>query len=159
MTGTAPMRTGARGSVRERNASSDEHAEHAWRAMRTLLLDLHDRRGEVSQALDMSYIRAKALLQLSAGPLTMRELAGKLVSDPPYTTVVVDDLERRGLVERATHPDDRRVKVVTITAAGAESAALAKAIQNEPPAVLRGLGANDLAILDRILSRLVAGQS
>jgi DNA-binding MarR family transcriptional regulator len=77
-----------------------------------------------------------------------------LASDAPYISVVVDDLERRGLVERSVHPGDRRVKVVSLTAAGKESAAIATEIQSRPPAVLNALSANDLAILDRILTAL-----
>jgi DNA-binding MarR family transcriptional regulator len=125
--------------------------------MRTLMFDVHDGRNEVSEALGMSFIRAKALVRLAAGPLTMRELASKLATDPPYTSVVVDDLERRGLVSRSTHADDRRVKVVSITAAGAECAATATEIQNRPPAVFGQLSAADAEVLDRILSSLLTG--
>ncbi|HEX8094117.1 MarR family winged helix-turn-helix transcriptional regulator, partial [Jatrophihabitans sp.] len=87
---------------------------------------------------------------------TMRELAGRLGTDPPYTTVVVDDLERRGLVRRSTSPDDRRVKIVTLTEAGARAAAVAEEILSEPPPALAALDAGDLAELTRILNRLAA---
>ncbi|MGI8668120.1 MAG: MarR family winged helix-turn-helix transcriptional regulator [Jatrophihabitans sp.] len=136
--------------------SRDQDAGQAWRAMRRLMFDLHDGRTEVAEALGMSFFRAKALLRLAAGPLTMRQLATSLVSDAPYTTVVVDDLERRGLVERSIHPEDRRVKIVSITTAGAQSAAIAAEIQNRPPAVFSRLSAADAATLSRILSELVA---
>jgi DNA-binding MarR family transcriptional regulator len=132
----------------------DQHAAHAWQAMRTLMFDLNDSRNEVSDTLGMSFFRAKALMKLTDGPLTMRELVARLASDAPYTSVMVDDLERRGLVERSVHPGDRRVKVVSLTAAGRESAVIATKIQNRPPAVLNALSANDLAILDRILTAL-----
>ncbi len=132
----------------------DQHAWHAWRAMRTLMFELNDSRDEVSETLGMSFFRAKTLMKLVDGPLTMRELMAKLVSDAPYVSVVVDDLEKRGLVERSVHPGDRRVKVVSLTATGRESAVLATEIQNRPPAVFESLSANDLAILDRILTAL-----
>ncbi|WP_433421292.1 MarR family transcriptional regulator [Microtetraspora malaysiensis] len=51
----------------------------------------------------MSFIRVKALRLVATGPLTLRRLAEQLTTDPPYTTVVVADLERRGLVERTPH--------------------------------------------------------
>lgn len=130
-------------------------AEQAWKAMRALVLDT-DRRAAVSQALDLSFIRARALIRLSAGPLTMRELASQLTTDPPYTSVVVDDLERRELVRRSTSPDDRRVKIVTLTESGARAAAIADDILSEPPPALAALDADDLATLTRILNRLVA---
>jgi DNA-binding MarR family transcriptional regulator len=126
--------------------------------MRTLLFDLHDRRAQVAEALDLSFVRAKALMRLLPDPLTMRELAAKLAIDAPYTTVVVDDLERRGLVARTPHAEDRRAKVVTLTLAGRQAAEVADAIQNEPPDVLTRLDTHDLAELDRILSLLVAAE-
>ncbi|HWE90796.1 MAG TPA: MarR family transcriptional regulator [Pseudonocardiaceae bacterium] len=131
-------------------------AASAWSGLRTLVLDLHDRRKEVSAALDMSFIRAKALRKLSSGPLTMRELTAQLATDPPYTTLVVDGLEKRGFVRRAVHPDDRRAKIVSITSAGRLMSARADAILNEPPAALLALSPDDLAALDRIVGVLLA---
>jgi len=129
-------------------------AVRAWSAIRSLVLESHDRRGLVAERLGMSFIRAKALLKLAGGPLTMRELGTALTIDAPYTTVVVDDLERRGLLVRSPHPDDRRVKLVTLTEAGRESACTAEQILNEPPPALRSLPAADLAELNRILDVL-----
>jgi len=133
-----------------------EHAESVWLAMRNLVLEKYDRRPAVADALGMSYIRVKALRRVAAGPVTMRELAVAIGSDAPYTSVLVQDLAGRGLVERTEHPEDRRVKVVTITDAGREIAEQADEIQNEPAAVLTRLSADDLATLDRILQVLTA---
>ena len=130
-------------------------AARAWQAMRTLVLDRYDRRKKVCDALGMSFIRAKALRRIAGGPLTMRELAAGLGTDPPYTTVVVDDLERRGLVVRAVRPGDRRSKIVSITPPGREQARLADQILAAPPGPVRELPAADLAMLDRVLSRLL----
>lgn len=131
-----------------------ETAARAWQGIRSLVLDAHDRRKEVCEALGMSFVRAKALRRLLVGPLTLRDLAEHLATDAPYTSVVVADLERRGMVERATHPDDRRAKIVTITPAGAEAAALAERILGEPPAPLLSLDPDDLAALDRIVAAI-----
>lgn len=135
-----------------------EHASQAWTAMRTLVLDRQDRRARVAERLQMSFIRAKGLLQLVDRPLTMRELAAAIAIDAPYTTVVVDDLERRGLVRRSPHPDDRRVKVVSLTTAGRRQARIAQRILDEPPGVLDRLSGSDLATLARILTAL-AGEA
>ncbi|MCW2915449.1 MAG: hypothetical protein JWN52_3517 [Actinomycetia bacterium] len=131
-------------------------ATRVWNGMRTLVLDLHDRRNEVCEALGMSFIRAKALRRLALGPRTMRELAAELATDAPYTTLVVDDLEKRGLVERTVHPGDRRAKIVTATPAGLAAAELAERILSEPPAPLLGLASTDLDTLDRIVTALLA---
>jgi len=129
-------------------------AARAWQAMRSLVLEKHDRRAEVCQALDMSFIKVKALRRLAQGPLTMRELTDTLAIDKPYTTLVVDFLEDRGLVERSRHPDDRRCKIVTVTAAGTAMAARADEIIDAPPAPLLGLSEPEAAELDRILAKL-----
>jgi DNA-binding MarR family transcriptional regulator len=135
--------------------ATEDLAARAWQAMRTLVLDRYDRRKKVCDALGMSFIRAKALRRIAGGPLTMRELAAGLGTDPPYTTVVVDDLERRGLVARAVRPGDRRSKIVSITPPGREQARLADQILAAPPGPVRELPAADLAMLDRVLSRLL----
>jgi DNA-binding MarR family transcriptional regulator len=131
-------------------------AAQAWSAMRSLVLDRNDRRAQVAERLQLSFIRAKALLHLAGEPLTMRELAAAIAIDAPYATVVVDDLERRGLVRRSPHPDDRRVKVVSLSPAGRRSAGIARRILDEPPAVLDRLSDEELVTLARIVSVLTA---
>jgi DNA-binding MarR family transcriptional regulator len=145
---TAPARPAS-------SASTDELAGQAWQAMRALVTDRYDRRKKVCDALGMSFIRAKALRRIAGGPMTMRELAAALGTDPPYTTVVVDDLERRGLVTRTVRAGDRRSKIVAITAAGDEQARLAERILGDPPGPVRALPAEDLASLGRILTTLL----
>jgi DNA-binding MarR family transcriptional regulator len=132
-----------------------EREAEVWRGIRTLVVDRYDRRKEVCDALDMSFVRAKALRALARAPLTMRELAARLTTDAPYTTLVVDDLERRGLVVRSGHPTDRRSKIVTATPDGIETARRAEEILNEPPDPVRQLDDADLAALDRILAKLL----
>ncbi len=131
-----------------------DRAARVWREMRTLVLERYDRRKEVCAALDMSFVRAKALRHLASGPMAMRELAAALATDAPYTTLVVDDLERRGLVTRTAHPSDRRSKVVTATPDGVRAAARADEILNEPPAPLLELTAAELSTLEQILAKL-----
>ena len=130
-------------------------AARVWHAMRALVIDRYDRRKKVCDALGMSFIRAKALRRIVYSPMTMRELAAALGNDPPYTTVVVDDLERRGLVTRTVRAGDRRSKIVAITPDGAEQADLAERILNDAPLPVRELPAADLETLDRILTSLL----
>jgi DNA-binding MarR family transcriptional regulator len=108
----------------------------------------------VSDALGLSFARVRALRRLAPAPLPLRSLAEALAADPPYVTLMVDDLEERGLVQRMPHPEDRRAKLVELTAAGRAAAARADAILDEPPAALRDLPAEDLAALLRVLERL-----
>lgn len=128
-------------------------ARRAWRAMSDIVLD-HDRKVAVTEALGLSFARVRALRLLAAEPRTLRALAEALLADPPYVTLIVDDLEQHGLVRRMPHPDDRRAKLVQLTAVGRATATRAEAILDEPPAALRDAPAADLAALLRVLERL-----
>ena len=68
--------------------------------------------------LGLTVLQAKALLTVVGEPLPMRELARRIYSEPPNLTGVVDGLQTLGLVQRRPDPQDRRVKVITATAAG-----------------------------------------
>ncbi|MFF7246870.1 MarR family winged helix-turn-helix transcriptional regulator [Embleya sp. NPDC008237] len=140
------------------DAASDAPSDAAgrvWTGMRVLVLERHDRRREVVEATGLSFIRVKALRRIATGPLSMRELAAGLSTDKPYTTLVVDDLERRGLIERTVHPTDRRQRMLAATAQGLRVARTAREILDNPPEFLRNLPPADLAALDRVITALV----
>jgi MarR family transcriptional regulator, organic hydroperoxide resistance regulator len=52
----------------------------------------------------------------------VRELVAATGQRPSTLTGVLDRLERRGLIERVAHPDDRRSILVRLTAAGERDA-------------------------------------
>ncbi|WP_181701119.1 MarR family winged helix-turn-helix transcriptional regulator [Chthonobacter albigriseus] len=54
-----------------------------------------------------------------AGPLRQTLLAERMAVEPMTVVGYLDRLERAGLIERLTDPDDRRAKLVTPTAAAA----------------------------------------
>jgi MarR family 2-MHQ and catechol resistance regulon transcriptional repressor len=58
----------------------------------------------------------EALLHL--GPLCQRDLAAKLLTSDGNLTMVIGNLEKRGLVTRARDPEDRRLLTVSLTASG-----------------------------------------
>jgi DNA-binding MarR family transcriptional regulator len=132
-------------------------AEEAWELMRELVLN-NDRRREVSDALGMSFARAKALRYVAESPTPMGELATKLGIDAPYMTVVVDDLEQQGLVMRKPHPQDRRAKLVEATRSGKQAARRADAILERPPLELTTLPAEELEGLVRALRTAQPGR-
>jgi DNA-binding MarR family transcriptional regulator len=134
----------------------NDEAARVWQGLRALVHERYDRRKEVADALGMSFIRAKALRHLATdGPMSMRRLAAALATDAPYTTLVIDDLVSRGLVQRTENPADRRARIVRNTPAGAKAAADAEEILGEPPAPLLSLSPEDLATLDRIVAALL----
>jgi DNA-binding MarR family transcriptional regulator len=134
-------------------ASNPALARRAWRAMSELALD-RERKIAAADALGLSWTRVLALRRLAVEPQTQRNLAQRLSADPPYVTLMVDDLEKRGLVRRKPHPIDRRAKLVQLTPAGRTAAARADAILDEPPAALHDVPEADLAAVLRVLERL-----
>jgi DNA-binding MarR family transcriptional regulator len=133
--------------------AEEDLARRVWRAMSGVVLD-HDRKAAVSEALDLSWARVRALQRLAEQPQTLRGLAELLAADPPYATLIVDDLEQRGLAQRTPHPEDRRAKLVALTDAGHAAAARADAIIDAPPAALSDVPAEQLEALLRVLERL-----
>jgi DNA-binding MarR family transcriptional regulator len=133
--------------------SHSESARRAWQAMADLVLD-NDRRREVSSRVGLSFGKIRALRRIAVRAMTMGELAVLLGVDPPNLTMVVDDLERAGLVERRAHPTDRRAKLVVATEKGAALARQAQQILDRPPVGLSELPADDLETLGQILARI-----
>lgn len=131
-------------------------AERAWTLMRRYV-DSRSRHGDVREALGFSLGggRGKVLFQLRGGPQTLRQLADANGFDAPYATLVVDKLQAHGLVERGPHPDDRRRKLVTLTAAGQAAVATAEAILLRPPPAVSALRANELQLLVDLFQRLI----
>ncbi len=79
----------------------------------------------------------EALLHL--GPMSQSEIGGKLLKSGGNITVVIDNLERCGLVLRQTGVKDRRVTTVSLTARGKEMIEAIFPAQVE--AIMRELGA------------------
>lgn len=146
--------TGATGAGNVADTSPNaEVAMRVYAAMSQLVLGSDDRKRHVVDVTGLSFSRSRALRRLVNGPLRMSDLATLLTMDKPYTTLVVDDLERRGLVVRTVAPDDRRAKVVTLTEAGRVIAEQAQEILARPPEALSRLDADELATLEDLLAK------
>jgi DNA-binding MarR family transcriptional regulator len=130
--------------------ATDDTAREVWLLISDLVLD-QNRRREVTEALGISFARARAVRRLARKPMSMSALAEALAIDPANATGLVDDLESQGLVRRGPHPTDRRAKVVEATRKGKDMARRADAILSTPPPELSALEAEDLETLGRIL--------
>src|SRR5215212_10642855 len=90
--------------------------------------------GIALNALGLGFAQAHALRMLDPEePRPMSALAERLFCDASNVTGLVDRLERRGLVERRSAEGDRRVKALTLTAAGVELREEVMALVSEPP--------------------------
>lgn len=138
-----------------RAPAGGDAAREAWLIMSDLVLD-HERRREVSEALGISFGRARAVRRLAQRPMSMGELAAALLIDPPNATALVDELESAGLARRRPHPTDRRAKLVEATRKGKAMARRANEILGTPPAALSELSPRDLEELRRILGSVMA---
>lgn len=130
--------------------------KRVWASMREFT-QRYEHPGDLRErlALGLGSGRIKALLLLRDGPLSLRELAAAHTVDAPYATVIVDRLEQLGYVERTLDQTDRRRKLVTLTAAGRDAAALAEELVSAPPSPLNALTPTELTTLDALLGRLL----
>jgi DNA-binding MarR family transcriptional regulator len=97
--------------------------------------------------------QATALRELT-GPMTMGELAERMSCEPSNATVVVDKLENHGLLERRSHPTDRRAKQLVLTPEGTElRERLLELLSQESP--LAGLTQQEQSLLHDLLNRAV----
>lgn len=126
-----------------------ESPDEVWNLLVHAVIDSRsDWRRAVVERTGLPFSRLRVLKRLDRhGPLTLKELAALADMDAPAATVSVNDLEARGHVERTVSPEDRRAKVVTITAAGrAVVETMASAPDPAPPAI-RSLPPAELARL------------
>jgi len=86
-------------------------------------------------------------------PQPMGRMAELLRCDPSNVTGIVDALEDRKLAERKPSADDRRVKVVELTATGKRLRARAVEAMYKPPPWLKDLSPADQRALRDILRR------
>lgn len=86
-------------------------------------------------------------------PRTMSEIASYLRCDPSNVTGIVDGLESRQLAERTASPADRRVKLITLTAAGRRLRTRLMREARKPPAWLESLSTADQRTLRDLLRR------
>src|SRR2546430_4992988 len=105
-----------------RLAGSVTLADQAWALLLQVAFErVHAHFAAVVAELDLAPVQAKALHELNAEPpISMRELAARLRSDPSNVTGLIDRLEARGLVERRPDSNDRRIKGLALTSAGAQ---------------------------------------
>jgi DNA-binding MarR family transcriptional regulator len=137
------------------SADQAELPAAAWQLMRQFVeANKHSQALKEQLGLGAGSGRIKVLFLLRQRPMTLAQLAEAHGVDRPYATIIVDKLEQLGFVERQPHPSDRRSKVVSLTPAGRDAAALADSIIGEPPAALRALGAGQLTELIGLLSLL-----
>jgi DNA-binding MarR family transcriptional regulator len=92
----------------------------------------------ICDELDLTPMQGHALRSLDpARPIAMSVLADVLICDASNITGIVDKLESRGLIVRQAAENDRRIKMLAVTAKGRElRERLSARLMDPPPAVL-----------------------
>src|SRR3954468_25041094 len=115
-------------------------ASEAWSLIAELFTSQRTRFLAIASEFDLAPAQLGALKALDpSDPVPMRYLAQALACDNSNVTGIVDRLEARGLVERRADPSDRRVKMIVVTAVGADLRGQVKARMEEPPDALKRL--------------------
>jgi DNA-binding MarR family transcriptional regulator len=115
----------------------------------------------VSAEIGLSELQARMLFHIDPkAPVPMSEVARRAGYEPSNLTGIIDKLEARGLVKRRSANDDRRVKRVSLTRAGAALRKQLIARLYAPEPWMLALSAEDQRLLRDILRRALAfGQS
>ncbi|MBZ4396127.1 MarR family transcriptional regulator [Myxococcus sp. MISCRS1] len=107
---------------------------------------------------ELSPVQAHVVRQLGEGPLAMSTLANYLSCDASNVTGLVDRMEARGLVERRSSEQDRRVKMLVLTEAGVALRERLLERLAEPPEPIAALSDEDLRALRDIMRRALRSQ-
>lgn len=130
-------------------------ARRVWQLMFDFLISTAPRRTDVLGRFGLTPNDSRALNSLRPDEgRTMRSLADEWRCDASNATWIVDRLERAGLAVRRAQPNDRRVKLVVLTAKGARVKSDVMDAFYTPPPDLLALEAAELTALERLLERL-----
>ncbi len=135
-------------------------AAEAWAVLLEFLRRQRSRYVEAAAEFDLSPVQASTLTRLEPEtPIAMSTLAGALSCDASNVTGIVDRLEARGLIERKSADQDRRVKMLAVTPKGARLRRRLLARLHEPPESIAALSRTDQRALRDILTRALERNS
>ncbi|MEU9341897.1 MarR family transcriptional regulator [Streptomyces sp. NPDC048278] len=133
---------------------TEAQAEAQWelgKLVHDLDMQSNARMREWVSGLGLTVAQASALREMT-GPMTMRELAGRMSCEPSNATVVIDKLEGLRLIERRPHPTDRRAKQLVLTPEGAGLRERLLTVLTEEP-LFTGLTQDEQDALEGLLKR------
>jgi DNA-binding MarR family transcriptional regulator len=98
------------------------------------------------------------LLRADAG-LSQQELAARLQIHPSRLVAILDNLEKRGLIERRANPDDRRLYSLHLTQAGGETVEkIGSVARQHQEALLSSISSEERNTLATLLLRIADQQ-
>jgi DNA-binding MarR family transcriptional regulator len=146
-------------AVAVRSNRADKRAATAGivQGLRRIVKALHTYSRDVQREFGLTGPQLWAMKTLArTGPMTTGCLAEALVVHQSSLSILLNRLERRGLVRRSRDPDDRRVVVLDLTDKGRATATRApEPAQGRMLHVLEGMTAAEVHDLYRAIERLV----
>jgi DNA-binding MarR family transcriptional regulator len=115
---SAPAQSSSSGPSSDPAAALAEQLLALWRAV---LVPRGVSTYAIFEELDLTLTQVKALTALSAGELTVKDLAERLGLSLPGASRAVDALVDRGLLDRREDPSDRRMKRLRCTDPGRDA--------------------------------------
>jgi DNA-binding MarR family transcriptional regulator len=98
------------------------------------------------------------LLRINAG-ISQQELAGRLRIHPSRLVAILDNLEKRSLIERRANPEDRRLYSLHLTGTGTEMLEqIGQVARQHQQALCSALTAEEREQLTQLLQKLAADQ-
>lgn len=134
----------------------DTHACRAWQLLMRFFFAQREHLTARREPFGLSPVQCHVLHLLEPGRgVPMSRLAEALACDASNVTGLVDRLEERGVVERRPSAEDRRVKVLDLTATGARLRGELLQCMTRQPHPLSRLSAREQRALVRILEKLM----
>ena len=97
---------------------------------------------------------------LAARPMTVSALAARLDISKQGAGQIIDDMERRGYVQRRPHPEDARARLVELSGRGRGALAAARTFHHRREAELvRDHGPRAMRAMRTLLTTLSGGQA
>jgi DNA-binding MarR family transcriptional regulator len=96
---------------------------------------------------------------LAVRPMTVSDLAARLEISKQGAAQIVEDMERRGYVERRPDPDDRRARLVHLSERGTRALAVARRFHRDyERRLVRGYGPDAVATTRSVLDAIAGDQ-
>ena len=136
--------------------STKSHACEAWQLLVKFFFTQRADLPTMASEFELSPAQCHVLHLIEPGrPIPMGRLAEALACDASNVTGLVDRLESRGLVRRQPSEEDRRIKVLELTPAGARLRSIVLERMTKPPDSLGRLSAAEQHALVKILKRML----
>lgn len=125
-----------------------------WQLLQISIRVRHDM-AKIADLYDLSVMQLMTLCSLRPGEAArMNTISSLLVCDASNVTGIVDRLVQRGLILRTEDDGDRRVKVITLTAKGAQlREVMVRQIDSTQPESMKALSAEEFTTLNRLVAK------